>query len=281
MTQREVIIQAMHFWEAMRDTFESRPDLWRKYAYGEISSGRTPDETWNEFRKTGQPIFWTHDMWETATRGVAEMQGITCRAFERPIPPMCWIWETLEDVGDFKETQCMWIYQEGIKIHAGLVKINREEGRVLFWQTDFSEGMALHDMWHLMAYAAARFLHLPIIRQSEEQLPRKVAKRLRRQGQQVPSPIRIVEFRIPAEADPPRGRDGEQPAVQDGDKRQYRCSWMVRGHWRKQWYPSIKGHDIIWIDSYVKGDLAKPLKSASSVTAYKVTRPRGPQASEE
>ena len=37
--------------------------------------------------------------------------------------------------------------------------------------------------------------------------------------------------------------------------RKIRQHW-VRGHWRNQWYPSLKDNRAIWIDGYIKGDTA-------------------------
>ena len=35
--------------------------------------------------------------------------------------------------------------------------------------------------------------------------------------------------------------------------------WIVGGHWRNQWFPSLKTHRQIWINEYVKGPEHKPL----------------------
>ncbi len=35
--------------------------------------------------------------------------------------------------------------------------------------------------------------------------------------------------------------------------------WVVRGHWRRQWYPSLKKHDWKYIYEYIKGPEDKPL----------------------
>jgi hypothetical protein len=35
--------------------------------------------------------------------------------------------------------------------------------------------------------------------------------------------------------------------------------WIVDGHWRDQWYPSLEAHRPIWIAPYVKGPEDKPL----------------------
>jgi hypothetical protein len=35
--------------------------------------------------------------------------------------------------------------------------------------------------------------------------------------------------------------------------------WIVSGHWRKQWFPSLNTHRQVWIASHVKGPEDKPL----------------------
>ena len=38
------------------------------------------------------------------------------------------------------------------------------------------------------------------------------------------------------------------------------CRWLVRGHWRHQFYPSAQARKLRWIEAYVKGPDDKPLK---------------------
>jgi hypothetical protein len=40
----------------------------------------------------------------------------------------------------------------------------------------------------------------------------------------------------------------------------YSCRFMVRGHWRNQWCPSLQSHRQTWIAPYVKGPPDKPFK---------------------
>jgi len=35
--------------------------------------------------------------------------------------------------------------------------------------------------------------------------------------------------------------------------------WLVRGHWRNQWYPSMGVHRPKWIPEHIKGPDDKPL----------------------
>ncbi len=46
---------------------------------------------------------------------------------------------------------------------------------------------------------------------------------------------------------------GLRPAVHRASR------WVVRGHWRNQWYPSLNSHRRIWIDEHEAGNPAAPL----------------------
>lgn len=49
-------------------------------------------------------------------------------------------------------------------------------------------------------------------------------------------------------------KDDEEP-----QKIEWSHRWMVQGHWRKQYYPSTKTHEWVYIFGYVKGPEDKPL----------------------
>ena len=44
--------------------------------------------------------------------------------------------------------------------------------------------------------------------------------------------------------------------------------WIVRGHWRNQWYPSLDVHRQIWISPFVKGPDEKPLVLTQRVVEF-------------
>lgn len=35
--------------------------------------------------------------------------------------------------------------------------------------------------------------------------------------------------------------------------------WLVSGHWKNQWFPSLKTHRLIWVAAHIKGPESKPL----------------------
>lgn len=52
-----------------------------------------------------------------------------------------------------------------------------------------------------------------------------------------------------------------KPSHYEGEERdvEWTHRFLVRGHWRNQWYPKLKDHRQIWIETYVKGDESLPL----------------------
>lgn len=48
---------------------------------------------------------------------------------------------------------------------------------------------------------------------------------------------------------------------------EWSCRWLVRGHWRDQWFPSIKKNRPIWIRPYIKGPEDKPLRDPGRLFA--------------
>jgi len=54
----------------------------------------------------------------------------------------------------------------------------------------------------------------------------------------------------------------------DGEEIEHEVRWWVRGHWRQQWHPSTKTHELTWIDPHIKGPEGKPIKPH----LYAVTR---------
>jgi len=48
-------------------------------------------------------------------------------------------------------------------------------------------------------------------------------------------------------------------ALGGGRDRRYTHRWVVRGHWRRQWYPSLQRHVPIWITDYIAGPEDAPI----------------------
>lgn len=50
-----------------------------------------------------------------------------------------------------------------------------------------------------------------------------------------------------------------RPTGEEGPTVDYDHRWLVRGHWRNQWYPKAGVHSPLWIAPHVKGPEDKPL----------------------
>lgn len=58
------------------------------------------------------------------------------------------------------------------------------------------------------------------------------------------------------------------PGERDAKGREYRCRWVVRGHWRQQWYAATQEHRPVYIASYLKGPEGAPLNTAERVFVW-------------
>jgi hypothetical protein len=109
------------------------------------------------------------------------------------------------------------------------------------------------------------FLDSPFIPQELRQVERPLRKR---------SPIKppAVRFITLRKAMIERPTDDPEPSAEDEPRhRDWRCRWLVSGHFRAQPYPSTGERRLLWIAPHIKGPPDKPLK-APSAKAYKVNR---------
>jgi hypothetical protein len=112
---------------------------------------------------------------------------------------------------------------------------------------------------HLITALRAAWLLMrqPLAESSDLEPSRAVRKRLRRVGRE-PASVRLIELRRPKTA------SGQG----DGD-REYHHQWIVRGHWRQQWYPARQVHRPVWIAPHVKGPEGAPLIGGEKVNFLK------------
>lgn len=105
--------------------------------------------------------------------------------------------------------------------------------------------------------AAWLLMQQPLAQISRVDPDRATRKRLRRAGQD-PTPTRVIELRHPKSS----GAHG------DGS-REFHHQWIVRGHWRQQWYPTREVHRPVWIAPHIKGPEGAPLIGGEKVYAWK------------
>jgi hypothetical protein len=82
------------------------------------------------------------------------------------------------------------------------------------------------------------------------------AERRRAQGDgREPPAVRVVRIR----------HAENHPKPEEGSTARYRVRWTVRGHWRRQWYPSRGDHRPVWINPHLKGPDGAPLHTGQTV----------------
>lgn len=95
---------------------------------------------------------------------------------------------------------------------------------------------------------------------SETQAPRATRRRAKHAGLDDESLVKLVKL-----------RRAKSKASEDTREVEWKNRWLVDGHWRDQWYPSLNVHRQIWISSYVKGPEDKELK-VKPIKAYTLVR---------
>jgi len=101
-------------------------------------------------------------------------------------------------------------------------------------------------------YAAAiALLHQRILLPHRKPIPRPTRRRWPTDAPMpLPGGIDVVVFR--------RALHG--PATDEHHSVEWSCRWIVHGHWRNQWCPSLGRHQPIYILPHIKGPDDKPLK---------------------
>ncbi|MER6253658.1 hypothetical protein ABT224_20110 [Streptomyces sp. NPDC001584] len=83
-------------------------------------------------------------------------------------------------------------------------------------------------------------------------------RRIQRLGRDYGTEVRLIRLRRA------RTERGTDPAEQPGT-REYQHRWVVRGHWKNQWYASRNAHRPIWISPYIAGPEGAPLIGGEKV----------------
>jgi hypothetical protein len=95
----------------------------------------------------------------------------------------------------------------------------------------------------------------PVGEVSTAQLSRNERRRMERKNI-TPPEIRVITLRRPASSS-----SADDPA----SGREYQHQWIVRGHWRNQWYPSVQDHRPVWIAPHIKGPEGAPFLGGEKV----------------
>lgn len=126
---------------------------------------------------------------------------------------------------------------------------------------DFHEKVATPSDTHIgnwlpILKATWLLMSQPIGQVTEAEFPRAMRRRAERE-QREPPRVRVITLRNM------RHDDGAGSA-----DREYHHQWIVRGHWRQQWYPSREVHRPVWIAPHLKGPEGLPLLGGEKVYAW-------------
>lgn len=103
-----------------------------------------------------------------------------------------------------------------------------------------------------------------LVRSQQFTAPRASRRRITRDDPHLDPTVRYFDLR--------RARTETREDADDelrDSTRQYRHRWIVRGHWRSQFYPRRGDHRPIWIDPHFAGPADKPLLGGDRVNVLR------------
>lgn len=114
-----------------------------------------------------------------------------------------------------------------------------------------SSGRAIAPFARRLFMALCAFIQQRILVSPHRQIERHARRRLERVGVAHEPVVRVIELRRAQTRSEQRG---------ESEPVEWSHQWIVSGHWRQQWYPSLNAHQPRWVMPYVKGPENKPLK---------------------
>ncbi len=211
------------------------------------------------------PIFWDFGMVNAAQQ--VELPRHTVAPDACPMDEMWWAFPGTMDMVDGSGV---------MRVQAALVSNYTDRINVIgIYETDEKEGLfvnTLATIRHRDVFpraddpAANGFLAMLAFMQSPlltEVTPRHMTRAERRRfpEENAQALVNYVTLRR-------RQYESREHGSGESASREYSIRWIVSGHMRAQWYPSLEAHRLIWIAPYVKGPDSAPLKQ----TIYKVVR---------
>lgn len=113
-------------------------------------------------------------------------------------------------------------------------------------------------------YCFIQFISQEILVNRKSYVRRATARRAKRSNLTINPVVNVVQLRR-------KRYEHSADETYEPSDREYSHQWLVRGHWRNQWYPSLGIHQPKWIAPYVKGPEDKPFKP-SAATVHAVVR---------
>lgn len=216
--------------------FEGLPAL-REYATTAMTWGACPKRAVDTSGLKGPGIWLSH---YGSPSMLAEFDDLDLSSISMPIPPLIYDSESLAAFGQRESGDVSFFTQNGDDF------------------TEIDDNGLMARVSSLVVVKAAWLLMQQGIADRRDVVPdRACRKRLARAGQE-PKPVRVIELRRP--------KTSSGHGVSD---REFHHQWIVKGHWRQQWYPAREVHRPVWIAPHVKGPEGAPLIGGEKVYAWK------------
>ncbi|MFD5089881.1 hypothetical protein ACFWMR_04730 [Amycolatopsis thailandensis] len=137
------------------------------------------------------------------------------------------------------------------------------------WPSSLTEGTSAVDIDAQIALQRTilttwLLLGQTLVRSEHTRAPRAARRRIERYDPALGTAVRLVDLRR-ARTTPADRAKGDVGA----GTREYHHSWVVRGHWRNQYYPSRQDHRPVWIADHFAGPEDKPLIGGERVNVLR------------
>jgi hypothetical protein len=137
-----------------------------------------------------------------------------------------------------------------------LTYIHGAEASWMFGENQDLEREEYGPVLALILRSAWLLMQQPVTTVSNAEYKRQDRRRLERDRIE-PAPVRVITLR--------RAKSSNDHSESD---REYHHQWIVRGHWRQQYYPSRGVHRPVWIAPHIKGPEGAPMLGGEKVHAW-------------
>jgi len=196
----------------------------------------------------GFPAGWEALAWSTTHNIYSDMSGE-----DLPVVALGYYHRTADNHLVLGSNQ-VWPLREGLREWEDAHPLDmeqRDEGEHRFMM-----------MQHRFVIGLFAFMNQPFSAIQPRHLPRAQRRWLQREiGTEDPQ-VKVITLR----------RAQHTNGQSEGGSREWSSRWIVKGHWRSQYYPSKQKNSPLWIMPYMKGPQDKPLKGGNAITLFHVTR---------
>jgi len=234
--------------------------FWAKQLCGvmqQASADLPPSWVWSaEMLPTRAGYMWFEDAigWLGITTFGSNLQEMP--PFE--LKAISWSTGVIQESGRQCLNLCAYRWDATERAAVPLVALQMQQGQSILERAEDTSNMKLEGEYLLAGSclmstfgACMSFLQQRILIAPQQRADRPARRRLERDGYVHEPLIRVVEL---------RRKHVHSGHVSGQESVEWSHQWVVSGHWRQQWYPSLNMNQPRWIMPYVKGPADRPLK---------------------